>query len=183
MLQLLFCHVSSCTLLESKRAACVVGLRELSLEMGNLDCGPRGVKKKSCCISCLASTWLHASVLLQVQQKENFHLRRRKRVKMKEGKAPKSTTISIPLFENLSKDPLPAVSCLVKGTSAPLGAGNGVPEFSMCPTVVFSSRSVLPSSRLVPLSHKLSELMLVQKDTSNSLLRPHSLVHVFHVST
>lgn len=102
---------------------------------------------------------------------------------MKEGKALKSKTISIPLFENLSKDPLLAVSCLGKGTSAPLGAGNRVPGFSVCATFVFLSGSVLPSSCLVPLSHKLSELMLVQKDTCSSLLRPRSFVHVFQVST
>jgi len=44
---------------------------------------------------------LHVCVSLQVRRKENFHPRRRKQVKTKEGKAVKSKTISIPRFENL----------------------------------------------------------------------------------
>lgn len=57
--------------------------------------------RKSCCLNCLAGTWFHIYVPFQVQQKENFHQRRRNQVKMKEGKAVKSKAISIPLLENL----------------------------------------------------------------------------------
>lgn len=57
--------------------------------------------RKGCCLNCLAGTWFHVYVSFQVQQKENFHPRRRKQVKMKEGKAVKSRAISIPLLENL----------------------------------------------------------------------------------
>lgn len=57
--------------------------------------------RKSCCLNCLAGTWFRIHVSFQVRQKENFHQRRRKQVKMKEGKAVKSKAISIPLLENL----------------------------------------------------------------------------------